>query len=94
VAAGDCISDGQVLASGTDADIRARADARTKVVGLAAATVMPGLMDSTSTAARRPSPMRSGELDRGAEPRQGLDVIARPRAPQSPAPEIKIGGAG
>src|SRR5215470_9322240 len=40
------IRDGKVLAIGASADIRQRADARTKLIDLDGRTVVPGLMDS------------------------------------------------
>jgi len=46
VAQAIAIRDGKILATGSDADIRKRADSRTHIVDVGGRTVIPGLMDS------------------------------------------------
>src|SRR5260370_36459071 len=87
------IHDGRVLAVGTNADIRQRADARTNVIDLGGRTVVPGLMDSHIHALR--AGLTYGvELSWIGVPSlaNGLDLI-REAARKSPRGAwIKIGG--
>jgi predicted amidohydrolase YtcJ len=87
------IRDGRILAVGTNADIRRRADARTQVIELGGRTVVPGLMDSHIHA------LRAGltyavELSWIGVPSlaKGLDLIREAARTSPPGAWIKIGG--
>jgi len=87
------IRDGKVLAIGANADIRQRADARTKLIDLDGRTVVPGLMDSHIHA------LRAGltyavELSWIGVPSlaKGLDLIREAALTSPPGAWIKIGG--
>jgi predicted amidohydrolase YtcJ len=87
------IRDGRILALGTNADIRQRADARTNVIDLGGRTVVPGLMDSHIHA------LRAGltyavELSWIGVPSlaKGLDLIRDAAQNSPPGAWIKIGG--
>jgi hypothetical protein len=87
------IRDGRILAVGTNADIRQRADARTQVIELGGRTVVPGLMDSHIHA------LRAGltyavELSWIGVPSlaRGLDLIREAARTSPPGAWIKIGG--
>ncbi len=87
------IRDGRILAAGANADIRQRADARTKIIDLGGRTVVPGLMDSHIHA------LRAGltyavELSWIGVPSlaKGLDLIREAALKSPPGAWIKIGG--
>src|SRR5262245_46259984 len=87
------IRDGRILAVGTNADIRQRADARTTIIELGGRTVVPGLMDSHIHA------LRAGltyavELSWIGVPSlaKGLDLIREAARKSPPGAWIKIGG--
>ena len=93
VAQAIAIRDGKVLATGTDEDVRKRADAHTKVVDLGGRTVVPGLMDSHIHA------LRAGltyavEVSWIGVPSlaKGLDIIREAARTAKPGAWIKIGG--
>jgi predicted amidohydrolase YtcJ len=93
VAQAIAIRDGKVLATGTDADVRAGADAHTKVVDLGGRIVIPGLMDSHIHA------LRAGltyavEVSWIGVPSlaKGLDIIREAARTAKPGAWIKIGG--
>ena len=93
VAQAIAIRDGKVLATGTDEDVRKRADAHTKVVDLGGRTVIPGLMDSHIHA------LRAGltyavEVSWIGVPSlaKGLDIIREAARTAKPGAWIKIGG--
>ncbi len=93
VAQAIAIRDGKVLATGTDGDIRTRADGHTKVVDLGGRTVIPGLMDSHIHA------LRAGltyavEVSWIGVPSlaKGLDIIREAARTAKPGAWIKIGG--
>src|SRR5579871_1564849 len=87
------IGAGKILATGTNADIRQRADAHTTVIDLGGRTVVPGLMDSHIHA------LRAGltyavELSWIGVPSlaKGLDIIREAARTAKPGAWIKIGG--
>jgi predicted amidohydrolase YtcJ len=87
------IRDAKVLAVGTNADIRQRADAHTNVIDLGGRTVVPGLMDSHIHA------LATGltyavELSWIGVPSlaKGLDLIREAALTSPPGAWIKIGG--
>src|SRR6202171_3222339 len=87
------IRDGKILLAGSDADIRRRADRRTRVVDLGGRTVIPGLMDSHIHALRA-GLTYSVELSWGRVPSlaKGLDLIREAARAMPPGTWIKIGG--
>src|SRR5262249_42525736 len=93
VAQGIAIRDGKVLETGSNEDIRKRADARTKVVDLGGRTVIPGLMDSHIHALRAGLTF-STELSWIGVPSlaKGLDLIREAAKVRPPGAWIKIGG--
>jgi predicted amidohydrolase YtcJ len=87
------IRDGRVLATGSDEDMRKRADGRTKIIDLGSRTVVPGLMDSHIHA------LRAGltyavELSWIGVPSlaRGLDLIREAARTAPPGAWLKIGG--
>src|SRR5215475_11106892 len=93
VAQGIAIRDGKVLETGSNEDIRKRADAHTKVVDLGGRTVIPGLMDSHIHALRAGLTF-STELSWIGVPSlaKGLDLIREAAKTRPPGAWIKIGG--
>src|SRR6516164_4071636 len=93
VAQGIAIRDGKVLETGSNEDIRKRADAHTKVVDLGGRTVIPGLMDSHIHALRAGLTF-STELSWIGVPSlaKGLDLIREAAKVRPPGAWIKIGG--
>src|SRR5215831_19005485 len=87
------IRDGKILALGTNADIRQRADARTTIIELGGRTVVPGLMDSHIHALRA-GLTYSVELSWIGVPSlaKGLDLIREAARMSPPGAWIKIGG--
>jgi predicted amidohydrolase YtcJ len=87
------IRDGRILAVGSNADIRRRADPRTSIIDLGGRTVVPGLMDSHIHA------LRAGltfavELSWIGVPSlaKGLELIREAAQRSPPGAWIKIGG--
>jgi predicted amidohydrolase YtcJ len=93
VAQGIAIHDGRILETGTNEDVRKRADAHTKVVDLGGRTVIPGLMDSHIHALRA-GLTYSVELSWIGVPSlaKGLDLIREAARTAKPGQWIKIGG--
>src|ERR1700682_3320636 len=87
------IRDGKILLAGSDADIRRRADARTRIIDLGGRTVIPGLMDSHIHALRA-GLTYSTELSWAGVPSlaKGLDLIREAARTMPPGAWIKIGG--
>jgi predicted amidohydrolase YtcJ len=87
------IRDGRILAVGSNADIRQRADTRTTVIDLGGRTVVPGLMDSHIHALR--AGLTYGvELSWIGVPSlaRGLELIRAAAQRSPPGAWIKIGG--
>ena len=93
VAQGIAIHDGRILETGTNEDVRKRADAHTKVIDLGGRTVIPGLMDSHIHALRA-GLTYSVELSWIGVPSlaKGLDLIREAARTTKPGQWIKIGG--
>ncbi|HEV7983281.1 MAG TPA: amidohydrolase [Xanthobacteraceae bacterium] len=93
VAPGIAIHDGRILETGTNEDVRKRADAHTKVIDLGGRTVIPGLMDSHIHALRA-GLTYSVELSWIGVPSlaKGLDLIREAARTTKPDQWIKIGG--
>jgi predicted amidohydrolase YtcJ len=93
VAQGIAIHDGRILETGTNEDVRKRADAHTKVIDLGGRTVIPGLMDSHIHALRA-GLTYSVELSWIGVPSlaKGLDLIREAARTAKPGQWIKIGG--
>jgi hypothetical protein len=93
VAPGIAIHDGRILETGTNEDVRKRADAHTKVIDLGGRTVIPGLMDSHIHALRA-GLTYSVELSWIGVPSlaKGLDLIREAARTAKPGQWIKIGG--
>jgi predicted amidohydrolase YtcJ len=93
VAPGIAIHDGRILETGTNEDVRKRADAHTKVIDLGGRTVIPGLMDSHIHALRA-GLTYSVELSWIGVPSlaKGLDLIREAARTTKPGQWIKIGG--
>ena len=93
VAQGIAIHDGRILETGTNEDVRKRADAHTKVIDLGGRTVIPGLMDSHIHALRA-GLTYSVELSWIGVPSlaKGLDLIREAARTTKPDQWIKIGG--
>ena len=93
VAQAIAIGDGRVLATGSDAEIRRRANTRTRIVDLGGRTVIPGLMDSHIHALRA-GLTYSVELSWAGVPSlgKGLELIREAARTMPPGAWIKIGG--
>jgi predicted amidohydrolase YtcJ len=93
MAQGIAIHDGRILETGTNEDVRKRADAHTKVIDLGGRTVIPGLMDSHIHALRA-GLTYSVELSWIGVPSlaKGLDLIREAARTAKPGQWIKIGG--
>jgi predicted amidohydrolase YtcJ len=93
VAQGIAIHDGRILETGTNEDVRKRADAHAKVIDLGGRTVIPGLMDSHIHALRA-GLTYSVELSWIGVPSlaKGLDLIREAARTAKPGQWIKIGG--
>ncbi|HYK78823.1 MAG TPA: amidohydrolase [Micropepsaceae bacterium] len=93
VAQAIAIRDGKILATGSDADIRKRADSRTHIVDVGGRTVIPGLMDSHIHALRAGLTF-STELSWAGVPSlaKGLELIREAARTMPPGAWIKIGG--
>src|SRR3982074_1881463 len=93
VAQAVAIHDGKILAVGSDADVRKRADARTTIINLGGRTVIPGLIDSHIHALRA-GLTYSVELSWIGVPSlaKGLELIREAARNSRPGTWIKIGG--
>ncbi len=93
VAQGIAIRNGRILEVGSNADVRKRADQRTRVIDLGGRTVIPGLMDSHIHALRA-GLTYSVELSWIGVPSlaKGLELIREAARAARPGTWIKIGG--